>query len=186
MYLGRSVNEYTEKSEEIISQAIYDEKILCALCLKQMRRHSTYDREIKETGEEITITVVWCRKCEKWHSLIPDFLLPNKHYSGNEIEGVIIDSAVGAVSHIDTNASESTIRRWIKQIGGRIVEAVGKLKLRFGRDGQAVSEVAIDAGHCYSELEQILEMAPRPIKCSGNKLGLANIWLRISGTASYI
>ena len=98
MYLGRSVNEYRENSDGIISQAISEGKILCALCLKQMRRHSTYDREVKETGEVITITVVWCRKCEKWHSLLPDFLLPNKHYSGNEIESVIIDSGEGPLS----------------------------------------------------------------------------------------
>jgi len=186
MYFGRNVKEYEEKSEEIINRAIADEKIRCELCLRRMRRHSKYSREIKETGQRLEITVVWCSKCKKWHSLQPDFLLPNKHYSGNEIECVIIDSESQTVDEIDTEASDATVRRWIEQIGERIKQAVSKLKYLFGRTGQAVSETTIDAGHCYSELEQILEKAPWPVKCSGNKLGLANIWLRASGIAAYI
>jgi hypothetical protein len=118
--------------------------------------------------------------------LLPDFLLPNKHYSGNEVESVIIDSATEPVNNIDTEASEPTVRRWIKQIGERIRQSVGILKRLFGRPGQAVSEVAIDPGAPYSELEQILEMAPSPIKCCGNKLGMANIWLGTNSPPAFI
>ena len=188
MYLGRNVNDYAKKSKAIILQAISEGKILCELCLKQMRRHSEYTREIKETKQEIVITVVWCRKCVKWHALLPDFLLPNKHYSADEIESVIIDSATEPVSLIDTEASESTVRRWMKQIGDSIVAAIGKLKVRFGQGGQAVSEIAIYAGHCYSELAEILEMAPAEseVNSCGNRLGLANIWLRTTVPPGYI
>ena len=108
---------------------------------------------------------------------MPDFLLQNKHYSGNEIEGVIIDSATTPIKLIETQASEATIHRWIKQIGERIEQAVSILKYLFGQAGQAISELIIDAGTCFGELEQILQMAPLSVKCSGNKLGLANIWL---------
>jgi len=186
MYLGGNIKEYKNKNKEIIKRAISEGDIRCELCLRRMRRHSSYTRLIKETGEEIEITMVWCRKCRKWHALLPDFLLPNKHYSGNEIEGVIIDSATEAALQIETKASESTVRRWIEQVGGRIERAVGILKLLFGQAGQAVSEIAIDPGPCYSELEQILEMAPSPIKCSGNKLGMANIWLGANGLPAFI
>ena len=75
-------------------------------------------------------------------------------------------------------ASLSTIIRWIEQIGERIVGATGKLKILFKQMGAAISELAIDPGHCYSELEQTLELAPKNLKYSGNKLGLANIWLK--------
>jgi len=186
MYLGSNVKEYEEKSKEIIAQVISEGRLLCEICLKLMSRHSSYERKKKETGEKISITVIWCSRCKKWHSLLPDFLLPYKHYSGNEIESVIIDSATEAVSHIETKASEATIRRWIKQIDDKIRQAVSLLKYMFGRTGQAVSEAAIDAGHCYSELEQILELAPHSIKCTGNKLGLANIWLGKNAAAAYI
>ena len=186
MFLGDGIKEYEEKSAEIIESAIRDGKIRCKICLKPMTVHSNYSRGIKETGEHITITMVWCSKCRKWHALLPDFLLPHKHYSGDEIEGVIIDGGTNPVSRIDTEASESTVRRWLKQVGERIGQAVSKLKYHFGGKGRAVSEVAIDAGYCYNELEQVLEMAPAAVKCSGNKLGLANIWLGTCDVAAYI
>jgi hypothetical protein len=186
IYLGRDVKEYNEKNNEIITQAISEGKLRCELCLKPMSYHSSYNRGIKETGQIITITMVWCGKCRNWHALLPDFLLPNKHYSGNEIESVIIDSVSLPVNQIDTEASESTVRRWVKQIGERIKQAAGILKYLFRRTGQAVSEVGINTEHCYSELEQILEMAPRDIKYSGNKLGLTNIWLRTNEVAVHI
>jgi len=186
MYLGSNVKEYEEKSTEIITRVISEGKLICELCLKSMKRHSSYKREKKETEEKISITVVWCSSCKKWHALLPDFLLPHKHYSGNEIESVIIDSATEAVSDIETKASEATIRRWIKQIGDRIRQAVSLFKYQFRRAGQAVSEIAIIAGHCYSELEQILELAPQQVNCTGNRLGLANIWLGRNEAAAYI
>ena len=186
MFLGDGVKEYKEKSEEKIKQAISNGKIRCELCLQPMSVHSSYPRWIKETGEKITITMVWCSKCRKWHALLPDFLLPHKQYSADEIEGVIIDGGTIPVSRIDTEASESTVRRWLKQVGERIRQAVGKLKYHFGHNGRAVNEVAIDAGYCFNELEQVLEMAPYAIKCSGNKLGIANIWLSTCGVTMYI
>jgi hypothetical protein len=186
LYLGGNLKEYEEKSKEIIKQSIGDGRFRCELCLHPMTRHSSYMRGIKETGQEIEITMVWCRACREYHALLPDFLLANKHYSGNEIESVIIDSATEAVSHIDTTASESTIRRWINQIGEKVKQAVGILKLLFGRSGKALSEIAIDPGPCYSELEQVLEMAPSSIKCSGNKLGIANMWLSTNGQPAFI
>jgi hypothetical protein len=186
LYLGGNLKEYEEKSEGIIKQAISDGRFRCESCLRPMARHSSYMRGIKETGQKIRITMVWCSKCREWRALLPDFLLRNKHYSGNEVEGVIIDSATEHVSRIETEASESTARRWIEQIGARVRLAVSKLKFLFGQEGRAASEIAIDPGPCYSELEQILEKAPSAIKCSGNKLGMANIWLGKCGTPAFI
>jgi len=186
MFLGRTVKEYEEKSAEIIAQHVNGGNIRCAHCLLPMTRHSSYLREIKETGDQIAITMVWCKKCRSWHSLQPDFLLPHKHYSGNEIESVLIDSATEAVNRIDTPASESTVRRWIKQTGARILQAVSILKYLFGRAGQALNEVAIDPDSPYNELEEVLEMAPSTIKYSGNKLGLANIWLCTNSVPTHI
>ena len=186
MYLGKNVKEYRIKCLEIIKKAKEEGRILCELCLRPMPIHSHYDRNIKETGETITIYMVWCSKCRAWHALEPDFLLPYKHYSANEIESVIIDSATQDVNQIETAASQSTVRRWIKQISESIKQAVAILKYHFRREGQAVSEIAIDPGPCYSELEQVLEMAPNEAKYCGNKLGLANIWLGVNDFKVYI
>ena len=186
LFLGRSVKEYEEGSEEIIQRLIDGGSIRCNSCLLPMRRHSSYRRGIKETGRKIAITVVWCSKCRRWHALLPDFLLPNKQYSGDEIESVIIDSTSVPVNQIETEASEGTLRRWIKQATDRIRRAIGVLKYLFRQAGHAVSEVAIDAGEPYSELEQVLEMAPSAAKYSGNKLGLANLWLGTYDIKVYI
>jgi len=186
MFLGREVKEYEEKRLNIIKLSISKGELLCEKCLRPLAIHSSYPRGIKETGETIRVTIVWCNRCRIWHAVLPDFLLRNKHYSGNEVESVIIDGETTPIDQIDTKASASTIRRWLKQICGRIVRAVGKLKYHFGREGRSVNEVKIDAGFCYSELEQVLEMAPHGVKYSGNKLGLANIWLRTCGVAVYI
>jgi len=186
MFLGKNVKGYEQKSAEIIADAISAGLLRCALCLLPMSRHSVYERGIKETGEKISITMIWCSACRKWHALIPDFLLPGKHYSGDEIEGVLIDSATEHTKMIDTEASESTVRRWIKQIGGGVRRAVSLLKHIFGSGGRAVSEVAVDAGGAYNELEQVLEMAPDTVKSSGNKLGMANIWIGTNGILPYI
>jgi hypothetical protein len=186
LFLGRNINEYEDNRENIIQELMISGTILCELCLQPMKKHSVYKRKIKETGQKITINVVWCSACRKWHALLPDFLLPRKHYSGNEIESVIIDSASDPVSQIETDASEATVRRWIKEIGERVKRACGKLKYLFKRAGKSISEVAIIAGSAYNELEQILDMAPSVKKCSGNKLGLANLWLGTDDIKTYI
>jgi hypothetical protein len=186
LFSGRNVKEYTEQNEEIIQALISEGAFRCEFCLRPMARHSSYMRKIKETGQEIVINVVWCNKCRKWHALLPDFLLPNKHYSGNEIESVIIDSAFNAVSRIETEASEATVRRWIRQIGRKIEQAVSHLKFLFRQKGHTLSEVSITPGPGYSELEQILEMAPSALKYCGNKLGLANLWLGTGHVSTYI
>jgi len=186
LHLGRNINDYNKRSGNIVEELINGAAIRCGLCLKPMKRHSSYTRGIKETGEEIDIIMVWCRACKEWHALLPDFLLHGKHYSGNEIESVVIDSETVSVSKIETEASESTVRRWIKQINERIKRAGGILKYRFGRSGKAICETAITTGSAYSELEQVLEMAPKVIKYSGNKLGLANLWLGTGDIKAYI
>jgi hypothetical protein len=186
MFLGKNVNSYKQKSAEIIAEAMSAGLLGCALCLQPMSRHSVYERGIKETGERISITMIWCRACRKWHALIPDFLLPCRHYSGDEVESVLIDSATEASKMIETEASESTVRRWIKEVGQSVRRAVGLFKYLFGHDGHAVSEVAIVAGSAYSELEQVLEMAPDTVTSSGNRLGIANIRIGASGIAAYI
>lgn len=186
LFLGRGVKEYKKNGEIAIEELLSSGKVRCEICLQPMKRHSSYGRGIKETGEKLSIIVARCKACNKGHALLPDFLLPRKHYSGNEIEGVIIDSAGAGASEIETEASESTVRRWIAEIGSRVGRACGILKYLFSRAGKAISELAITATGVYSELEQILEKAPQLVKNSGNKLGLANIWIGSNEIKAYI
>ena len=187
LFLGKSVKEYKETYFERIKAMFDSGQIMCEISLTPMKWHLTYSRKIKEMGERIWIVFAQCTVCRKHHghALQPDFLLPHKHYSAKEIESVIIDSAECPAKEIVTMASESTVRRWIEQIGSRIIRAVSILKATFIEMGRAFSEVVLDAGHCYSELEQMLEMAPSAQRHS-NKLGLANLWLSRHNRKSYI
>jgi hypothetical protein len=186
LFLGRNVKEYTECVEQITEKSLTSGRLLCELCLLPLKRHSNYKRGIKETGEKLRINIVRCKPCNKGHALLPDFLLPGKHYGGNEIESVIIDSASLPMSEIETEASEPTVRRWIAQIGDGIKRACGIIKYLFKQSGKAISELSIATGTAYSELEQLLEKAPKPLKSSGNKLGLANLWIGTNEVRAYI
>jgi hypothetical protein len=186
LFLGRSVNEYRKESEKMVQELIKANALRCEICLQPMNRHSSYKRCVKETGETLAIIIIRCKPCNKGHALLPDFMLPRKHYSGNEIESVLIDSASVPVCEIETEASEPTARRWIAQVGEKVKRACGILKYLYNRAGKALSELRITAGSPYSELEQILEMAPEAIKYSGNKLGLANLWVGTGDIKAYI
>ena len=186
IFLGRDVNEYEKEGIEKIKEHIKKGEIRCDICTRELKKHSSYERGIKETGQRIKITIMRCKSCNRGHGLLPDFMLPRKHYSGNEIESVIIDSAASKTSEIETEASESTARRWIRAIGESIDGAVGILKYVYMQAGSKISEVYVTASTKYGILEQVLEVAPAAIKYSGNKLGLANIWLGKNGRGSYI
>ena len=186
LFLGRSVKEYKEGSEKAVEELMQAEKISCELCLRPMKRHSSYERGIKETGEKLRIIVVRCNTCNKGQALLPDFLLPHKHYSGNEIESVIIDSESLPAKEIETEASEPTVRRWMVQVGDGIKRALSIIKYLFNKAGKAISELSINAGDSYSELEHLLEKSPKPLKNSGNKLGLANLWIGTNEVRAYI
>jgi len=173
LFLGQDVKEYTEKKEEMLGRYISEGGICCEFCTKSMRRHSSYTRGIKETGEKLEITLVHCRDCVNFHALLPDFILPHKQYGANEIEGVVIDGQTLPVTQIDTAASESTARRWIRVINENLKNAISILKYLF-----ETSLVMTDwEATAYGEMEQVLFMAPERINTSGNRLGWANIWL---------
>ena len=186
LFLGRSVKDYIANSDEMCKELLRNAAIQCEKCLEPMKRHSSYERGIKETGQKITIIMAWCGACKIYHALLPDFLLPKKHYSGNEIESVLIDSEREGIKEIETEASEATVRRWITEIGESVKRSVGKLKYLYKQMGKAINELLIEPGSPYSELEQVLEQAPAVIKSSGNKLGLANLWLGPSEMSAYI
>jgi hypothetical protein len=101
---------------------------------------------------------------------------------------VLIDSKDLAVKDIETQASESTVRRWIKGVGDNVKRAVSILKSIFLEMGKKVSEIQLEAGFCYDELEQMMDIAPEAVtvKYSGNKLGWANLWLSRHNRRSYI
>ena len=88
---------------------------------QRLAYHGTYTRSMKETGEEIPIQRLICYECKKAKaggtiSVLPDFIMSRKQYSITEINSVIEQSNAGRNPYdIDSRASVSTVRRWLRE-----------------------------------------------------------------------
>jgi len=107
-------------------------KALCALCMGLLNIHGCYPRHFNdEKGERHDgwIVQLHCDFCEKYHSLIPDFIMPYKHYKTVVIESVIAEYENGYnIEDLDGCAADiSTMRRWVRQFKERGALAVGWL-----------------------------------------------------------
>ena len=142
-----------------------------------MKHHDQYARGIKETGEKILINRLICPICRCTIAVLPDFLLPYKQYSANEIEAVLIDAETINVYGIETKASVYTVRRWIKTMQPRVTAWISLLKTRAVElTGNAVSEVRLAGLGLISQIQCLSEYLPK-IRYCGNMLGFASIYL---------
>ena len=182
-----SVKEYIERGRQIIIELINDGQLKCPVCMKPLVIKSSYVRGVKETGDKIEVVILRCQSlCEKSNALLPEFISPYKHYSVGEIEKVMTEVQFKRVSDINTEASESTIYRWLSQVGERITAAISVVKAEFIKKGAAVSELALDPCGGFKELESLLDRAPWHVRHCGSTLGLANLWLSTRSPPTYI
>jgi hypothetical protein len=172
-YLGKDVKEYRETSQRMLAGL----KIYCPNHPdKEMKNHAHYTRRIKETGEEIEIQRLICRECKETISVLPDFLQPNKQYSAKEIEAVIIESETADIYEIETPASVYTIRRWIKEMKGKIQGWISILKaIMVMKYGIGYSEAEMAGQTPIEQIREIYKKLPK-IKFSGNLIGYAGIY----------
>jgi hypothetical protein len=117
--LGKDVNEYLASYLSLLeNMEFYCEKHPG----QRLAYHGTYTRSIKETGEEIPIQRLICYECKKAKmggtvSILPVFLKRRKQYSVTEFNSVIEQSDAGKNQYdIDSKASVSTVRRWLREI----------------------------------------------------------------------
>jgi len=142
-----------------------------------MLQHGHYMRRIKEKEEEIKIYRYICPKCGKTTAILPDFLLPYKQYSVNEIELVIVGAETTRVSDINTEASESTVYRWIKEMNKKMDEWISLLKAHLLKiENKIISEITFKGLTLIDQLEAVTEELPK-IRYSGKKLGHAAIYI---------
>ncbi|MDR0287151.1 MAG: DUF6431 domain-containing protein [Clostridiales bacterium] len=102
--------------------------IICPVCNGGLKYNCTYPRKPKTadgTKFNIGIVQVYCESCDKTHAIIPDFLMPYKHYTTNTVE-TAVSSDIG---DIDCTADNSTIYRWHKQFKKRGAKAVVQICL---------------------------------------------------------
>jgi hypothetical protein len=117
-FLGNDVNEYIGQYLTLLeSMEFYCEKHPS----QRLAYHGTYWRSVKDGEVKIPVQRLICYECKKAKmgatiSVLPDFLTPRKQYATAEIESVIKQSKAGKTPYdIDSKASISTIRRWLRE-----------------------------------------------------------------------
>lgn len=185
MHLGDNVNEYKKVSLRTIENKMARGGLCCDRCMKPYVLNTSYERGIKESGETLTVQVVRCNTCNNYQALLPDFICPHKQYSATEIEKVLSERS--RVSAIDTDASESTVRRWKGQVGERTRRAIGIIKhILAAQAAHAVSEIWVPSGTVHEELSGLLQRFPNRPTNSGSAIGEANIWIGSWNKGAYI
>jgi hypothetical protein len=70
-----------------------------------------------------------CTACGKTFTLLPDFLLPFKHYTAGEIEGALRHFfGGGRLTNSSSGAADSTLRRWWKEFSQKLPQWAGSLE----------------------------------------------------------
>jgi hypothetical protein len=117
-YLGNDVNEYIDKYLTLLESMDF----YCGKHPSQrLSYHGTYWRSVKDAEVKIPVQRLICYECKKAKmgatvSVLPDFLPAYKQFSTTEIESVIKQSKAGKTPYdIDSKASISTIRRWLRE-----------------------------------------------------------------------
>ena len=110
-----------------------NEEHVCPVCGGKLEKKGWKDRICKKgDGTEDTYKVEnrKCRKksCGKNHRLLPDILLPHKHYEADLVEAVIDGEASEEDFQLENGPSESTIKRWREWGRDLTTEAEGKIR----------------------------------------------------------
>jgi len=106
--------------------------VLCSQCARRLTLHGAYRRHCRdETGKRHYGWVAQghCAVCVCYPSILPDFIMPHKHYMTEVIEAVVAESENGRIiERFDGCAADvSTMRRWVRQFKTRGAAAVGWL-----------------------------------------------------------
>ena len=104
---------------------------MCPDCNGRLKAHSCYSRHFRdENGKRYYgwVAQVHCADCDTYPALIPDFLMPHKHYEASVIEAEIARAeGTGSPGLSSCQANESTVLRWVRQFKERGACAVGWL-----------------------------------------------------------
>jgi len=104
---------------------------VCPDCNRRLKAHSCYSRHFRdENGKRYYgwVAQVHCADCDTYPALIPDFLMPYKHYEASVIEAEIARAeGTGPPGLSSCQADESTVRGWINQFKERGARAAGWL-----------------------------------------------------------
>jgi len=105
--------------------------LVCPVCGNLFIWHDSYPRHFIDGNglrHDGWLAQLKCPICNKHHTLIPDFIMPYKHYSAEVIESAINDTENGDFGRSSCPADDSTVRRWINQFHDRAPAAIGYIQ----------------------------------------------------------
>ena len=154
--------------------------VLCPFCLGLITVHGCHHRHIlDEQGNRHDgfIAQGYCKPCSRYPSLIPDFILPHKHYEAAVIEAAVSEiEENGSMELNSCHADDSTIRRWYNQFKERGVRAAGwLLSILFDVYGKHISTVELQCKGLLRQLSHLLLAFQTP--GTGGIFGRVNITL---------
>ncbi|HUW63305.1 MAG TPA: DUF6431 domain-containing protein [Spirochaetia bacterium] len=160
--------------------------LLCPNCGGPLGLLCQYDRRpiLNGVREEMPIQRVVCKKCGKTHAVLPDFILPYKHYGTAEVERVLDEADAGVAGEkIDTIADVSTVRRWCREFRNK----VGGFSVRLRHIASTIFNQPVyalpppGASGVLSQLRDSLRFLPEILSC-GLVLGKVFQWFTIAFT----
>jgi hypothetical protein len=102
-----------------------------------------------------------CTACGKTFTLLPDFLLPFKHYTAAEIEGVLRHLADdGRYAQSRSEADESTLRRWWNEFSYQMQQWAGSLESKALQLYQRVPDYLSLLANPLERLQNVLLQLP--------------------------
>jgi Domain of unknown function (DUF6431) len=102
-----------------------------------------------------------CPECEKTFTLLPDFLVPFKHYVVEEIEGVLRHLYDGGkITEAPSAAEESTLRLWWNEYSHKMQEWAGLLESEGFKLFNRASGLITPSMHALNRLEAALSRLP--------------------------
>lgn len=91
----------------------------CPNCGGKLKHYDNVQRMVQTKGgcaKWIKIKRFRCKECGKVHRLIPDYVLPYKHYESEIIRGVVEGYISPDTYGYEDYPCEVTMNRWKKQI----------------------------------------------------------------------
>lgn len=102
-----------------------NEKLYCPFCGKELIYRDSRGRiwcHCNGPADKIMIHRMFCDTCNKLHTVLPDVLVPHKHYGASEIETVLESK------ERSDEVSDSTVARWRQWLRGNETQIEGVLQ----------------------------------------------------------
>jgi hypothetical protein len=165
---------------ETVTKMVRRDVVLCVHCGGPISVHGSYPRHIRDENDDRHdgwIIQCKCAVCKKYPSLIPEFIMPYKHYESAVIEAALTKAeAEGGVPLADCPAAGSTVWRWVNQFRERGTRAVGiMLAILYTVYGEYLSALELQDKGLLKQLARLTRAFPNP--GTGGIIGRVNIIL---------